>query len=186
MTRTQRLLVEENLDLPRKVVKKWFVKKVPEFILLEDLVSEGQIALIEAAQRFDPTKSDNFPAYAAKRIWGSVMDHLRSFDTLTRAQRAEMKRAQVEFSGGEVSLSEYFDCEDGGPSPHDILVKKEQAESLHRAMAKLTPRHAKAIQHYYFEHLNYKQVGKKLNVGESMACRLVKETLPILKRELAA
>lgn len=79
---------------------------------LEDLVSEGQIGLIQAVDKYDPRKGIPFGAFASSRIQGAMTDYLRRSDHLSRDLRSQVKqlvKAQGELSqklGRAVSLHE--------------------------------------------------------------------------------
>ena len=60
----------------------------------EDLVSYGMIGLINAIDRYDPSRGVRFEAFASVRIRGAVIDQLR---TLT-GYRARLFRAYVKLS----------------------------------------------------------------------------------------
>lgn len=66
----QRLLV----DLPASVDR-------------EDLLSEARIGLIDAINRFDPSKQVKFETYASIRIRGAIVDYLRKLDWAPRSLR---------------------------------------------------------------------------------------------------
>src|SRR5581483_7775921 len=54
---------------------------------LDDLVSHGLLALIEAVDRFDPRKGASFEQYAWTRVAGAIMDELRRQDWAPRSVR---------------------------------------------------------------------------------------------------
>lgn len=63
-------------------------------VQLEDLVSCGAIGLLEAFDRFDPSRGIQFSTYAEYRIRGAMYDALRDNDTFTRRHRQLAKRIQ--------------------------------------------------------------------------------------------
>jgi RNA polymerase sigma factor for flagellar operon FliA len=54
---------------------------------IDDFVSVGVIGLMDAAERFDPTRNDRFERFAGFRIEGAMQDYLRSQDNLSRDTR---------------------------------------------------------------------------------------------------
>jgi RNA polymerase sigma factor for flagellar operon FliA len=68
-------------------VARRLARRLPAHIDIEDLVSAGVIGLMEAAERFDPSRADRFEAFADFRIRGAMLDELRSRDTLSRDMR---------------------------------------------------------------------------------------------------
>jgi RNA polymerase sigma factor for flagellar operon FliA len=63
------------------------VRDLPSYCDLEDLVSCGLVALIEAVHRFDPNKGASFEQYAWTRVSGAIVDELRRQDWASRSAR---------------------------------------------------------------------------------------------------
>jgi RNA polymerase sigma factor FliA len=70
-----------------KYIASRLALRLPSHISLEDLVSSGIIGLIDAVQKFDPSKNINFKTYAEFRIKGAMLDELRSLDWIPRSVR---------------------------------------------------------------------------------------------------
>src|SRR5664279_6192535 len=69
-------------------VARRLARRLPAHVEIDDLISSGVIGLMEAAERFDPSRVDRFEAFAEFRIRGAMLDDLRSRDTLSRARRS--------------------------------------------------------------------------------------------------
>ncbi|MGB9596001.1 MAG: sigma-70 family RNA polymerase sigma factor [Candidatus Poribacteria bacterium] len=70
----------------------------------DDLVNAGIIGLIDAIDKYDPSKGASFKNYAQHRIRGSIMDEIRSMDwvpysTREKARRIEKVYAEIEKNG---------------------------------------------------------------------------------------
>jgi len=63
------------------------VREIPAHCELDDLVSHGLVALIEAIDRFDPAKGATFEQYVWTRVSGAVIDELRRQDWAPRSVR---------------------------------------------------------------------------------------------------
>jgi RNA polymerase sigma factor for flagellar operon FliA len=70
-----------------KYIASRLALRLPSHICQEDLVSSGIIGLIDAVQKFDPSKNINFKTYAEFRIKGAMLDELRSLDWIPRSVR---------------------------------------------------------------------------------------------------
>jgi RNA polymerase sigma factor for flagellar operon FliA len=70
-----------------KYIASRLALRLPSHISLEDLISSGIIGLIDAVQKFDPSKNINFKTYAEFRIKGAMLDELRSLDWTPRSVR---------------------------------------------------------------------------------------------------
>ncbi len=73
----------------------WIVSRLPLTSLKgmerDDLIGYGTIGLIEAVDRFDPARSNNFQSFAIARVRGSIYDQLRAADWLSRGSRKRVK-----------------------------------------------------------------------------------------------
>lgn len=64
------------------------VRELPTHCELDDLVSCGLVAIVEAVERFDPVKGATFEQYAWMRVTGAIVDELRRLDRVSRSSRA--------------------------------------------------------------------------------------------------
>lgn len=63
---------------------------------LDDLISAGTIGLIQAVDRFDPSRNLKLKTHADHRIRGAMLDYLRQLDPLPRnARRFQKQRDAV-------------------------------------------------------------------------------------------
>jgi RNA polymerase sigma factor FliA len=59
---------------------------------LDDLISAGTIGLIQAVDRFDPSRNLKLKTLAEHRIRGALLDYLRQIDPLPRSVRRFQKQ----------------------------------------------------------------------------------------------
>jgi RNA polymerase sigma factor for flagellar operon FliA len=85
-TREADRLILEYTPLIKFVAHRIAVR-LPPHIGLDELVSAGVIGLIDAIEKFDPSKETQFKTYAEIRIRGSIMDELRAMDWVPRSVR---------------------------------------------------------------------------------------------------
>src|SRR5215475_13388486 len=75
-------------------------RELPSHCELDDLVSCGLVAVVEAVDRFDPAKGATFEQYAWTRVAGSIVDELRRQDRVSRSSRSlarSIDRTQEKF-----------------------------------------------------------------------------------------
>ena len=70
------------------------LRRLPNSVVGDDLISVGMIGLIEAFDRFDATKGVPFAAYAELRIRGAMIDELRKVDWVPRSVRKRAERLE--------------------------------------------------------------------------------------------
>lgn len=68
--------------------------RMPAHVELADLISYGLGGLIEAVERFEPSRGVKFESFAARRIRGAIFDELRSLDWVPRRIRAEAREVE--------------------------------------------------------------------------------------------
>ncbi len=88
-------LIVEHIPLVRYLVGR-ISAKLPPHLDLQDLTSSAMIGLINAADRFDPSRGVLFKTFAEQHIRGTILDELRSYDVLSRSMRDKYKRVERE------------------------------------------------------------------------------------------
>jgi len=88
----RRRLIEDHLLLVDHIVRK-VTGSVPAFVDRQELVAAGRLGLTEAAIRYDFEREIPFAPYAARRIRGAVLDHLRADDWVPRSVRETARLA---------------------------------------------------------------------------------------------
>ncbi len=85
--------VLRHLPLVQTVVDR-VCAHLPASIDRNDLFQAGVIGLIDALNRFDPTRDNTFSTYAVLRIRGQVIDELRARDWIPRGVRERARDYQ--------------------------------------------------------------------------------------------
>ena len=88
-------LIKEYAPLIKFVAQKIAVR-LPPNIELDDLISAGSIGLMDAIDKWDPTRDNKFKTYAEFRIRGAILDELRGMHGGARGQlRFEARQSIV-------------------------------------------------------------------------------------------
>ena len=66
-------------------------ERLPSSIDYADLISIGTEELIKLARKYDENQNDSFWGYAKKRVYGAMLDYLRSLDIVSRSNRKLIK-----------------------------------------------------------------------------------------------
>jgi RNA polymerase sigma factor for flagellar operon FliA len=122
-----RKLVEENLHIVEAVVRK-IAPNLPHGVAREEIVSEGIMGLIEAAQKFDSKRGVKFEKWAEIRIRGAIIDYLRRTDIISRPSRLIIKQIAKTIKELQNKL---------GREPEDEEVAKELGMTLDEYRAEL-------------------------------------------------
>lgn len=99
-------LILEHIPLVRYLVGRMSAK-LPQHLDQQDLTSSAMIGLINAADRFDPSRGVLFKTFAEQHIRGTILDELRSYDVLSRSMRDKYKRLERELHGLEHRLGRH-------------------------------------------------------------------------------
>lgn len=73
-----------------KLLANRLAMRVPPSVSLDDLTSAGILGLLDAIDRFDPSREVQFKTYAEFRIRGAMLDELRSLDWVPRSTRKKI------------------------------------------------------------------------------------------------
>ncbi|MDQ6662624.1 MAG: FliA/WhiG family RNA polymerase sigma factor [Chloroflexota bacterium] len=87
-------LVIEYTPLVRMVVGRMGIPAT-SMLEAEDLVSYGMIGLLNALDRFDPSRGVRFETFASTRIRGAVIDQLRALNWMPRSTVARVKQIET-------------------------------------------------------------------------------------------
>lgn len=83
-------IINEYLPYVKRIVNRIAVH-LPAMIDTDDLINVGVIGLIQAIERYDPSRDNKFITYAVFRIKGAVLSELRSRDFLGRTTRRKIR-----------------------------------------------------------------------------------------------
>ena|SRR5579884_2045167 len=77
---------------------------MPTIVDSDDVISYGTLGLIDAVERFDPTRGIKFETYAIARIRGAIIDALRSLDQIPRTARQRAREIEAAMAELEAKL----------------------------------------------------------------------------------
>lgn len=115
----ERLLLEH---LPQvQYVARRIHGRLPQQVLLEDLVHAGILGLMDAVRKYDPSKNVQLKHYAEFRIRGAILDSLRLVDWSPRALRRQARRMEQAINQCKARL---------GRDPNETEIAEEMQVSL--------------------------------------------------------
>jgi RNA polymerase sigma factor for flagellar operon FliA len=74
-----------------KFVAHRIASRLPSHVELDDLINSGILGLMDAIEKFEPTRNIKFKTYAELRIKGAILDGLRELDWVPRSLRRKKK-----------------------------------------------------------------------------------------------
>lgn len=84
------------------VIAAGFKRRLPASVELDDLISWGNIGLLDAIDKYNPFADNEFKTYANFRIRGNIIDEMRRLGPFSRLQAEQ--RAQLERLSREIEL----------------------------------------------------------------------------------
>ncbi|MCA9665498.1 MAG: sigma-70 family RNA polymerase sigma factor [Myxococcales bacterium] len=84
---------QQYMPFVQRIARR-LVRRLPETVELDDLISAGTIGLMEALERYDENGGRSFETYAEFRVKGAMLDELRRLDPLNRATRGAQRRIE--------------------------------------------------------------------------------------------
>lgn len=102
-------------------------ERLPSSVDYMDLSAIGTEELIKLARRYDESLNDSFWGYAKKRVYGAMLDYLRSLDIVSRSSRKLIKAI-------DYAVEEYRAIHDEEPSDEELAeILNESVEKIHEA-----------------------------------------------------
>jgi RNA polymerase sigma factor for flagellar operon FliA len=167
---------------------------------VEDLIAFGFSGLLEAEQRYDPSRGVRFQTFAYYRVRGAMLDGVRKMANLPRRAhqrlKAEAERAPTAaptlldkaFTRMSASLTSASPVQSSfaEESPESALLRNESIERLLGALSRLSARERALIRGRYFEGRPLEELAADLGVSKSWASRIHTQALSALRAALDA
>jgi RNA polymerase sigma factor (sigma-70 family) len=136
---------------------------LPTWFVADDLMGPAEIALCQAAAKYDATRGIDFRTYAYKRIYGAC------FSSARRNEYRE--RAHHTLTDSHV---------DGGLSPERQSELSAMA-GVWEYVCQLPRPHGRVVRSIYEHGLTGAEAAVQLGVSEAWVCRLHREGLEMLR-----
>lgn len=102
-------------------------ERLPSSIDYMDLCAIGTEELVKLARRYDEVQNDSFWGYAKTRVYGAMLDYLRSLDLVSRSSRRLIKEI-------DRAIEKYLAEHDTEPSNAELaLILVMDVEKIHDA-----------------------------------------------------
>lgn len=125
-------LVLEHAYLIKRIVSR-MAARLPAEVDTEELYQAGSLGLLDAIDKFDPSKEVQFKTYAEFRIKGAIIDELRAMDWIPRSVRS----AATKLEQAHVVLGNKLGRE---PTAHETARELEMSlKEYHEFLAKARP-----------------------------------------------
>ena len=162
---TRNKLVEDNLRFVFWCADEFSTYNVPH----DELISAGNEALIESANRFDPTYGTHFISYAVRNIRQSMFDTVNRYYHTVHIPSNRLKDVKFHYESFEVFDSPYADGDDD-----DYLAPQNRlhAEPTTSQTELLYDEECEDLRHFLSQHLCTSEVNFLMDYAQMKASGL--------------
>lgn len=165
--KTNIALVEKYMPLIRRKASQLSYRTSREEY--NDLVCEGVLGFIQAADNFKLKKGVKFISFAWLRISGAMLDYLR-------------KTSIREHHFKDVKISCLEDYSEPLCKEDKSFSDSDNQDLINSLTNMLSPRDRLIINMYYKKGLNRRQIGEKMDLDASRITQLMKHSIALMKR----
>ena len=180
-------IIKSHLKFVFDVAKKYKGRGIP----LEDLISEGNIGLTKAIDKFDNEKGVKFISYAVWWIRQSIQECLTKRSKVITNEVSENENIKVIVNDdGETNEETFEYCHETTSEYDDIMNELNDSKCfiINKLMKKLPLRGRKIISFYYGlngeEEKNLEEIGDELGITKERVRQIKEQCLKILRTEL--
>jgi RNA polymerase sigma factor for flagellar operon FliA len=139
----------------------------------DELQSTAFLALVEAAQAFDPSRNIDFATYARHRIRGALIDVQREMFSEGWRGRAEQAPRFQPLEADSEERGRVVGVQAEGP----VGTELETADAIENWLQKLPARHSTAFRHLYLDGKTLEEAAVLVGCSKASMSRLHRETL---------
>lgn len=185
MTPEQETLVVDHLKLVERIATRLRCI-LPRIIEETELVGAGNLGLVKAALKFNPSRGVPFAAYAKIRIRGEMLDHLRKNGRVSRRYRAlgvaeaAVVSCEELLSNGRETIGETL--EDSAPGPLQVAESDDSADWIVNIFGGRDRR----IVEMHRDGMTQEMIAAILGVSPSRICQLVSDIRAKVRARIGA
>lgn len=123
-------LVERHSPLVKRIAYH-LLARLPDSVLVDDLIQSGLEGLLEAANNYDPSKGASFETFAGIRIRGAMLDEMRRGDWSPRSLHRNARKLAEQYQLLERKLAR-------PPTDSEVAASMDVSINDYRDMARNT------------------------------------------------
>ena len=208
---TRNTLIEHHLPLARTIAATLFARRGPMVVEFMDYLQLATVGLIEAIDRYEPSRGVPFAAYAAPRVRGSVLNALaalsETYEQSGLRKRLHSDRAdsfrdgfasrKADLYAGLADIAVGFALgymlEGSGllapDEQHDGyrqdfyrgVEQRQLVESLARLVAALPEQERRVIRYHYYQGLPFQEIALLFGVSKGRISQIHRQALQLIR-----
>lgn len=131
-----------------------------------ELIQEGMVGLLEAAERYDYTRGVAFSLFASYRIKGAMLNFLKEQSSYG------LMSLDTELSTGHM-LKDILVCEEAGPA--ELMERQLLEERVSQAVQRLPEKEQQVLQGLYVDEISPQSMAEAIDVSLGHVYRLQKQ-----------
>lgn len=144
----------------------------------DELQSAAFLALVEAAQSFDRSRSVNFATFARHRIWGALCDLRREIISRVRPGGRESELVVMRLAEDFQTGSQLIGAEPDEPVGSEL----ETLDTVENWIRQLPRLHARAFRHIYLDGKTQEETAALIGCSKSSLSRIHSQALSWLQQ----
>ena len=160
-------------------------RRVHRHVAIDDLLQEGFVGVLEAAQRYDADRGVQFNSFAKRRIAGAMLDYVRrevpgpqhrpgKDSRLPIIERLDDPNSEVRHEIGDTALL-----------PDEVVMRSELLHAIAVELAKLPERTRQLFGLLYgVADLTMSEAGKRLGISEGRVSQIHTAAIALIRAGL--
>ena len=146
-------LMNQYKSMVKKIARTFFIMGAD----FEDIVQEGMMGLFKAIQSYSAEKGSSFETYAGLCITRQILNALKS---ASRKKHAPLNfYVPLDLESGNLILP-------AEESPEDLLILKEDGQSIMNAVHNVLSAYESKVLGYYLEGMSHQEIALELAKNE--------------------
>jgi len=200
-------LIERYLVTAKTLAAALYANRFDDSVEFNDYLQYARTGLLEAIDRYDPTRGASFKTFAGHRIRGAILNGVeKSTEVASQiAERNRLRRERVKLLKETDRSSDAFlgmidltlnlavgylleesglwnaETEDRAADPYVSLEMKRLGERLTLLVEALPDREREIIRHHYYEHRDFVEISEMLGVSRGRISQLHTRALHLLR-----